>query len=638
MKLTNIAAINLKGQTFSESISPAQIFVGKNFAGKTTRTDAIQLALLGYLPNLGKNHKDTFSLSSGREMSVIATFDDGSQIARKWTLKGDSIRLESQVPPAFENPDRFEVALDAAKYFGLSDRARIEYVFGLVNLGQLWTRNAIEERLQEKITDKDGVMALLAEIPPSPNVQAFVEMAIEHCTGAQKQAKVSASRFEQTIQGLTELRVGDAPGLLIAQLEQQAQSLQAEMNGISQRRGEIITGYTAIRSARIRRAEIDREKSHGEKSRIELANAKQRLELLKQKRAEVFPPTELLSDDILVRIANLSAKQTQQNLDYRNMQSALDKVERAIQEVDEQQTCPYCGATGEGWKAIKLAELAQEVSRIEKDVFDLQTVTGITKNELDDAKRCQKAFAEYKAQLEVIDQDEAATMRTIARLEPQLARLGALDEERARLTPEDPELEAKVETLQTDLNVKAQDLRDIQVRIKACMGRQSELQRLAQAEEQRDEARIDEVTAKEMTAELRLIQSEMVQSSFAPLLARANAMFPGVMRGPLEYSSKTQEIGMMIDGLFVAHHTFSGSERALCYAAIQCALTSENPCRIMIIDELGRVDNDNLWKLIQCVKDAIARGELDGFIGIDVSREAGYKAREDSAFNCRVLA
>lgn len=643
MKLIKIAAENFKGQTFSEPLAAAQLFVGSNFRGKTARTDAIRLALVGYLPELGKTNKDTFALSSGRTMAVEATFEDGTVLARRWTLKGDSIKSESAIPPAFEKSERFEVMMDASKYFGLSDRARVEYVFGLVNLGQLWTVHGIERRLLEKIEDKDGVAALIADFPQTATVQAMVEAAIENCALAQKTAKANAVRFEQTIQGLSALRADDEPGPIISRLESEAEALRAEITETTNQRAALLASYTAMRCARIRRAEIDREKAMSEKSQFELAAAKRRLELIKDKRAGVFPPSEILSDDLLLNIANLNAKVTTDAGQLRKMLSDMHALEKQIDEVDGKQTCPYCGAAGEGWKTIKLAELASEVEKINQAYSTQLTEQTNTQKNLAEAQAAQKRFAEYKESLTQLDKEEAETLRQIARIEPQLARLGALEEERQRLAPEDPQLEANVETLQTQLNVKAQELRDNQVKIKGCMGRQSELQRLAAAEGHRDDAKKDEATAKDTVAELRKIQAEMVASAFGPLLANANEFFPGVLNGPLEYNSQTGEIGMTYDGLFISHHTFSGTEKALTYAAMQAALTYQNPCRIMIIDELGRLDNLNLGKLLDGIKAALDDAKISNFIGIDAGRMEFYAASvatvegADSAFNARLI-
>lgn len=633
MKLVSIAAENFKGQTFREPLAVAQLFVGSNFRGKTARTDAIRLLLMGYLPELGKNNKDTFALSSGKTMAVEGHFEDGTVLVRRWTLKGDSIKADHTIPETFKDAERFEVMMDAQKYFGLSDHARVEYVFGLVNLGQLWTAAGIESRLLEKATNKENAAALLAEFLPATTAQAFVDQAIETTSTTWSDAKRKFVQYQNTITGLAALRAEDEPGPMIARLESERAQLQAELAVVQERRGGLLTGYTAIRSARQRRAEIDREQKFGTKAKTELIAAKEKLALIIQARADVCPPSETISDDILLNIANLTSDLSNGTRNLSSLRTQLAKIGIEIHDIDEKTTCPYCGATGEGWKGLKLAELEKRAVELREQIDQQTDAAKETDASLIEAKRSQKVFVEHKEILAKYDREEATIRRVMAQLEPQIARLDTLGEESARLTPEDPDLEAKVETLQSDINVKTQELKDIELQIKQCMGRQSELMRLAQAEKNRDEAKAEEVNAAELGKELRLIQAEMVASAFAPLLTRANEMFPGILNAPLEYNAKTGEIGMTANGLFIGHHTFSGTEKALCYSAIQAALTVENPCRIMIIDELGRLDDKNRILLMVRIIEAVESGYVDQFIGCDPNT-TGFYDKIATSENC----
>ena len=85
MKFTQITARNLQGLSFTLDLATIQFLVGANFAGKSARTDAIRLLLLGFLPELGKRPQSTFEICSGRELVVSGTFDDGSTASRRNT-------------------------------------------------------------------------------------------------------------------------------------------------------------------------------------------------------------------------------------------------------------------------------------------------------------------------------------------------------------------------------------------------------------------------------------------------------------------------------------------------------------------------------------------------------------------------
>lgn len=67
---------------------------GKNGSGKTTVMQAVQLALLGYIPGTNKRNSDIFEHSNGHTMSVSVVISNGTsdiKIQRSWMKKGSSV-------------------------------------------------------------------------------------------------------------------------------------------------------------------------------------------------------------------------------------------------------------------------------------------------------------------------------------------------------------------------------------------------------------------------------------------------------------------------------------------------------------------------------------------------------------------
>src|SRR5206468_3649845 len=99
---------------------------------------------------------------------------------------------------------------------------------------------------------------------------------------------------------------------------------------------------------------------------------------------------------------------------------------------------------------------------------------------------------------------------------------------------------------------------------------------------------------------LEATRNQFMQSGFGPFLQVANEFAKGILRTPLEFQHG--EIGRVDEkGRWVSSATFSGTEAAVTHAAISAALGSQAPMRIVIVDELGRMDEDAKTQFIRNV-------------------------------------
>lgn len=643
MKITHIAAKNFKGLSFIEALSPLTMFVGSNFRGKSARTDAIRLALLGYLPELGATNKATFSLASGAVMSVEATFDNGLSLFRKWSLKGNSVTCEESIPEEIKNAGQLAVMLNSDVYFSLSDQKRVEYVFGLVDIAGVWTAKGIASRISEKVPASvtppaEGKKSIIAEIlghsvVPVP-VQQFVGDALATVAELWKLANADVKRKESTIVTLTQARAADTfSGPSMSTLDATRKMLAAEIALMNEDKGTKLAAFTAMVSARQRREAIDRELRFGDKNRAALATLKDNQALAKKTLDDypVFSRVDLKVINNEVNGLKIDAQgYMSAAADHRRKEGA---AKQALLGLAAQTACPCCGASGENWKGLKTKEYALEIDFEQKAAKEEQAKADAIQPEIE---RLNKQYAEIEqhiGQRENLVAKLQEITAQISTLEPQLARLTAMSEERALLAPEDAQLDASVQAIQTNLNVKNEELRGVEASIKALQGREHEKKRMADAEAERDAAKKEAETAKAVGVELKVIQGEMVASVFAPLLEYANSFFSDIMLSPLAYHDG--EIGTWRGGNWVGHHTMSGTERALVYAAIQAALASKSPVKLMIIDELGRLTDENIERVLDAVSNAIERGRLEQFCGI----EAGDKLEGSYAnSDCKVIS
>ena len=151
--IMEIAIENMKGQTVTQSFTGKNIIIGKNGSGKTTRIQALGLAMLGFIPGQGATSQSTFKFATGDKMSVSMktskfgfsrTFAREEKLNKKTGERTVSIKESLTVSPsqgertATEKKERilqeignFPVALDFNKFLELSDAKRRDFIYSL---------------------------------------------------------------------------------------------------------------------------------------------------------------------------------------------------------------------------------------------------------------------------------------------------------------------------------------------------------------------------------------------------------------------------------------------------------------------------------------------------------------------------
>ncbi len=635
MFITKVTARNLKGGDLDVVLDRANVIHGDNWTQKTTILDAVRLALIGYLPELGNLNKATFGLCSGPFLEVGLEFNNGNVITRTWKAKGDSISATKNLVGDFGATDVLAVMLNAEMYFALGATDRERYVFENIGLQDPPTRKMIGDRIATAGFGDYNLAGAYARIddwdvktrkaPPPETPQEELAALIDEVRVDWRRFDGHEKLMQSTVNGLIHLRADDATAPDKSALEERKGVLTREIAEIGEQRGRLLGAFTQMTADRQRRANIDREIQHSMKNRLELVEAKE-IQALAQAKLDATPVIPLaVFEDAYRQVLDAKNAVTQAINDKLAAQSVQVVIRGDIAKLSGATICPFCGAAGEGWKELKGTEYVQ----------DLNTAI----NAEAEAMRAQSAAADrlIAAQKEhaalVIERDQRAAVETklstvtarVAKLEPELARVAALHEEVARLMPDDPDLTAGVETLQSKLNVMNQELRGVDALLQKAAGRASELVRLAQAEKDRDAALKSKDLCAAAGKELDALRAELVEAAFKPLLETANAIFGGVLPSPLAF--RAGEIGTYRAGGWVGHRTFSGAEKALTYAAIQAALASKSPVKVMLLDELGRFTSENAHKLAYAVLLSIEAGALGQFLGVDPERPIPYRQR-----------
>ena len=213
--ITAITMRNFKGQVESQKLTGKDIFVGPNGKGKTTRLQAVGIALLGYVPGKGKLPAETFKLASADNMSVGLVTDnltfartftrteksgkDGASnvtVSQDITLspsRGEKKAAEKEARIAFE-VGNFPVMLDFNEFLSLSDPKRRDFIYGLSAIEtDFWDRTKVESHIRTKLLTLDLevnnpdqyqimsglIVDAMKEYPEHDDIQAGLQSMIE---------------------------------------------------------------------------------------------------------------------------------------------------------------------------------------------------------------------------------------------------------------------------------------------------------------------------------------------------------------------------------------------------------------------------------------------------------------------------
>lgn len=264
--IAHIQGVNLKGRTFTHDLHPVTVFTGANGAGKTACIDTIMLALAGAHPKLGKQNNALFRLSSGSVMAAHATMKDGRVVERRWTEKKGSISMEQigsdmTVPP---------VALDAAEYFGMSERDRLALVF----------------RISGGATGEYG-----------PNIAAKVK-AIKLDEPTAETEKLCATIAAEIMEDWMKRKEG-TPAQWLEEFSGKAKAKQSEITAASKRMTGAAAGIAELRAEAARPAQdAERQRERAQTAYTELVSEASRLEAKAKEQRDTAARREKLIAEI----------------------------------------------------------------------------------------------------------------------------------------------------------------------------------------------------------------------------------------------------------------------------------------------------------------------------------------------------
>jgi len=594
MKLTRISARNFKGRTFEYPLAPVTVVTGDNFAGKSAILDAIRVGLMGYLPRLGKQPGATWKLAGdGPEMEVqLAT--DQTVLSHVWRPSKTGASYEGSIP--WQTPP---VLLDAREYFQQTAAQRVDTVFRLSDPARLGYTDA---KLLERI---DGIEVLPMKVArpiiervveelgqsvaarKNANVQEWLGRHIERVKAQQKEAMAQAKLFSGQMLGTKpKARVGGPP-----------KDLQMELD------------EAAIRVAL---AQADKVGARRLLVESELGKLPSDLSGIDALEAELAA----LADTGAIEVSKDRIKIARQKLEWARAQLESERATLTkIQNPAELECCPMCRSSAPGWRQRleidyerTTADVRQRVAAAEASVKLWSDELQTARAEFDKASRQDDARQIRRTNLNESLQILRTQQRNREKLESELSGMTVLE-------PVDLAELPKLELALKDADVRVEDLQAKQAEFKLWKADRARREEI----EESTVAKFTQVEVlKAAVQQLIAAQVELVDVAFNELLATSARFTDGILRSPLVYAEG--ELGRFEESTFISWETFSGTEEAIAFAGLSVALAVQAPCKVVLLDELGRLTAPNKAKLLTRMVDLVKAGVIDCFVGADVAR------------------
>lgn len=626
MKIDHIIARNIKGRNFNQKLEACTVFYGTSFSGKTAYLDAIKLALLGRHPELGARNQDTFQLCSGSELEVVWHIGNLGQ-RRQWTSKNGSVKYEGVTEDSVQ-PKIPDVLLDLNSYLSMTERERMEHVASKVDGGEgLRTRidhiavaakdnevgNAAKKAWRDLRTERQA-----AALEEDVGDLALVTDLIEKCKERERTARAELKRMAATGEGMTVLK---ADGVLqvdrstdIARAEAERQkAIEARTNDVALEE-QLQRLYAQRKEAESTLAVIEQPATAQDRKRIQ--NRVEELGASIDNNHANVPEAELSHKNQMRELAtqrgSLTAIETE----------AVD-LKRKIEDIEHQTSCPYCKSKAKGWKAKLMEDYQTKLKRMDEN---MATMSQLVHKAIADEERLAKLLVEERRKASL--RTDWTNSLTVAKR--QLSELPS--EDRAK------ELRARMVTIADTIRQMPvagypaaehdRKLNDIRTRLDALTAEQRRYVMERAKDQTAHEANQRRLTHEayanvfsEAATLLAEIQSEEIERRVDSLMAVARRFTDGILRGRLEYREGsfgyTRTDGPD-PGLWVSHETFSGTEKALAYAGICVALAQESPIKIVLIDELGVMDDERKGLTLVRMNVLSRQGVIDQFVGCDM--------------------
>lgn len=657
-RLNQIKALHLKGTAIDANLTPLTAVVGPNAAGKSAVAAAVTIALLGHVPALGKQGNRTVQLMTpGAPMlDVLAVLESGERINRRF-----DVNKAGAVKTTFTGPD-FSDTLNPC-----------QLDFDQFRLAKPTERQRVLESLMAAVTDADVVEDARTRI-----AKAGLDITITTAGGwlqkleedAKNVGKLTKQDSDTAAKTILQLQGEEQPEAIdVEALERATANLAAAREKLGQTRETFDNLAAAQQDApdqpdgeEVTEAAINAQAADVERIEKEVARIREGLREFKaaeERRDEILRPhagiepveaaAEPMTGEELVKTQRKIADQkTELRVEMGKVEANLKNAEKDLQDVKAKREklmdtdcCPTCGTKGR--------EFHQAVSDLfDSDVQAKEDRVLALKNDFATLERGVDAFVEVEAAhlAKVKEREQHAAFLahvragdvmknvtkpgddlaayesalTIARAKLSRLRSDARQwvEWRAAKVPTQAAVEA-AEKAWRDASAEITRLEGIEAGLKtreaaiqAWRGNQA---RIAEMERENVKRASEIEAARELAAWAKTKSRELTAAAMRPLLDVCNRVLEGLVDGTIAIDGTV--VGVLRADHLIPLEVLSGSEAAALSSAIQIAIASKSPFRIVLIDELSRFAVERKKRFVENLHAAIADGLVDQVLVFD---------------------
>lgn len=600
MKIKSISIFgmhNAIGAPRTYTFKDINYIIGANGAGKSTILQAIQLAILGYLPGTDKRVSEIFTHCASRTMTLDLRLTDDEhvsnessesvRIVRAWTRKGTKIESTSSI-----TPEGFDVT-SAISEIELPIFNFTEFLNLSRNKLKSWFLNFLPEPDCKIDWKQEFETALLSagHILADAN---YLQEILDECA----EGDSGLSSVQATNENLKELL--SAKKLEVARLEGAVQALifydDLQADDYDTARTEILEEITKIKQLRDEAFLVKNVLESNSKTTAYIENAEK--ELLSPSQLEPYEATiaEYDSQKVQTSITQEEEHIQDQIRDIRVRKITIQAdIEDRRKILEGKGVCPYTQKNCEAVSSL-IETISPEIEDLKIELADLNLRESELLNQIDSLK--QKRFkldADYGVAKQNVDYNKL--------LETQIADL------KNQLIPiPQTEIYASLNPIES-LDAKEQQLQDELAKIEA---------------NKAYEQRINEITANKFKAENELeslkilikrtdannMQTEIAQLPFNDFVKDMNTIIPDIFSNDtkfkvnLESKANSFSFGIVKDSsigeLYVPYDLMSSGEKTmLAFALMVYIIKHSSSCfKFLLVDDmLDHLDDENFAQL-----------------------------------------